>query len=223
MLTKITIEFVLFVAYIAALVFWPARTFAYPGGWALLALMVVGGVAITAWLARHDPRLLRERMASPVQRGQELWDRVFLICLMLFFTAWLAFSAWDAARHSFVAVPLLVQALGALGVVAYMVGGWATFRENSFAAPVVKLQQGQKVIDTGPYSVVRHPMYATGLGLFIGAPLLLGSWWGLLGSAVLVAGIAWRSVNEERVLRAELPGYDAYTKRVRYRFVPGVW
>jgi len=222
-LVKMTLQFVLFVVYLGAAVFWPAGTLAYPGGWALLVLMVIGGVAIMAWLARNDPSLLRERMASPVQPGQEWWDRVFLTLLMVGFTAWMVFSAWDAARHGFRAVPVWVQALGALGLVAYMLGAWATFRENSFAAPVVKLQQGQRVIDTGPYALVRHPMYAAAIGLFLGLPLLLGSWWGLLGSAVLIAGVAWRSVNEERVLRRELPGYGEYMQRVRYRFVPGMW
>jgi len=104
-----------------------------------------------------------------------------------------------------------------------MWGAWRTFRENSFAAPVVKLQEGQKTIDTGPYAIVRHPMYASALALFIGAPLLLGSYLGLVGSVVLILAIAWRAVNEERVLRASLKGYDDYMKRVRYRFAPGVW
>jgi protein-S-isoprenylcysteine O-methyltransferase Ste14 len=223
MLGKVAIQFFLLALYLVGVLFWPARTFAYPGGWALIGLMMAGGAAITAWLARHDPGLLRERMRSPLQRGQQGWDRAFLLFLMVSFTAWLAFSAWDAARHDFRAVPRWLQAVGALGVVAYMAGAWVTFRENHFAAPVVKLQEGQKVIDTGPYAIVRHPMYASALGLFLGTPPLLGSWWGLLGSAALIAGVAWRSVNEERVLRADLPGYEAYTKRVRSRFVPGVW
>jgi protein-S-isoprenylcysteine O-methyltransferase Ste14 len=223
MLGKVAIQFVLLTLYLVAVLFWPAGTFSYPGGWTLLALMMIGGVAITAWLVRHDPGLLRERTASPLQRGQAPWDRAFLLFLMVSFTAWLAFSAWDAARHDFRAVPRWVQAVGALGVVAYMAGAWATFRENHFAAPVVKLQPGQTVIDTGPYAIVRHPMYASALGLFGGTPLLLGSWRGLLGSALLIAGVAWRAVQEERVLLADLSGYEAYTQRVRSRFVPGVW
>lgn len=221
--TAILVQFGFFIAYVAATTFWPAGTLAYPAGWALLLLMVAGGLAITVWLARHDPALLRKRMSSPIQHGQESWDRIFLAVLMVGYTAWMAFSSWDAARHSFVAVPFLLQAVGAFGVAFYMWGAWRTFRENSFAAPVVKVQEGQHVIDTGPYAVVRHPMYAAALGLFIGAPLLLGSYWGLIGSALLALAIAWRAVNEERVLRAHLDGYDAYAARVRYRLVPGLW
>jgi protein-S-isoprenylcysteine O-methyltransferase Ste14 len=96
-------------------------------------------------------------------------------------------------------------------------------RENTFAAPVVKIQEGQRVIETGPYAIVRHPMYASALFLFIGVPLLLGSWLGLAFSALLILAIAWRAVQEERVLRAELRGYEDYTTRVRYRFIPFVW
>src|SRR6185436_905280 len=121
----------------------PAGTLAYPGAWVLLALMVGGGLVITGWLYRHDPGLLRERLASPVQRGQETWDRVFLIALMIGFTAWLAFAAWDAARQGFAAVPPSVKALGVVSLAIYMLGAWLTFRENRFAAPVVKLQEGQ--------------------------------------------------------------------------------
>jgi protein-S-isoprenylcysteine O-methyltransferase Ste14 len=88
---------------------------------------------------------------------------------------------------------------------------------------VVKIQEGQRVIDTGPYAIVRHPMYTSGLMFFIGLPLLLGSWIGLAFSALFILGIAWRAVREERVLRAELSGYDDYAARVRYRFIPFVW
>ena len=219
----IIVQFIFFAAYIAACTFWPAGTWNYPAAWVLLIEMMIGGVAITIWLAQHNPSLLRERMGSPVQRGQEAWDRVFLILLMAGFTAWLAFSAWDASQHDFLAVPAWLQAIGAVAVAFYMWGAWRTFRENSFAAPVVKLQEGQKTVDTGPYAIVRHPMYASALALFIGAPLLLGSYLGLLGSVVLILAIAWRAVNEERMLRASLKGYDDYMRRVRYRFAPGVW
>src|SRR6185295_2004979 len=120
----ILVQFGFFIAYVAATTFWPAGTFCYPAGWTLLILMVVGGVAITVWLARHDPALLRKRMSAPIQRGQESWDRIFLVVLMLGYTLWMAFSSWDAARHGFVAVPLLVQGVGALGVAFYMWGAW---------------------------------------------------------------------------------------------------
>jgi protein-S-isoprenylcysteine O-methyltransferase Ste14 len=139
------------------------------------------------------------------------------------FCGWLAFMGWDAARTGFTAVPPWLQALGALAILINMLGTWWTFRENAFAAPVVKIQAGQRVIGTGPYAIVRHPMYASALFLFIGVPLLLGSWWGLAVSAIFVLAIAWRAMREERVLRAELSGYAHYAARVRHRFIPFIW
>jgi protein-S-isoprenylcysteine O-methyltransferase Ste14 len=209
--------------FMAALILWPAGTLAYPGAWAFIALFTAGGTAMILWLSKYSPSLLRERMASPVQRGQKPWDRAFLIVFMLGFLGWIAFMGWDAARTGFNAVPVWLQVLGGLGVAINMLGTWRTFRANTFAAPVVKIQEGQRVIDSGPYAIVRHPMYASALLLFIGTPLLLGSWLGLALSALLILGIAWRAVREEGVLRAELRGYDDYAARVRYRLIPFVW
>ena len=98
-------------------------------------------------------------------------------------------------------------------------------RENSFAAPVIRLQteRGHRVISTGPYAIVRHPMYSGTVLFFVGAPLLLGSWWGVAMSPLLAVLFAGRIVIEERALTAGLPGYADYTARVRYRLVPGLW
>lgn len=210
-------------ALMAVSILWPAGTLAYPGAWAFIALFAVGGVAMTFWLSKHSPSLLRERMASPVQRDQKRWDRAFMVLFILGFFGWVAFMGWDAARTDFAAVPRYLQALGGIGMAIYMLGAWWTFRENAFAAPVVKIQEGQRVIDTGPYAIVRHPMYASALLLLIGLPLLLGSWLGLAFSSFFILGIAWRAVQEERALRAELSGYEEYVARVRYRLVPFVW
>jgi protein-S-isoprenylcysteine O-methyltransferase Ste14 len=100
-----------------------------------------------------------------------------------------------------------------------------TFAANSFAAPQIRLQaeRGQRVIDTGPYAFVRHPMYAGGAVYLLGMALLLGSWWGLLGAALLIVTFGLRAVGEEKMLRAGLAGYEDYARRVPYRFLPGVW
>jgi protein-S-isoprenylcysteine O-methyltransferase Ste14 len=209
-------------AFMAVLLLWPAGTLAYPGAWGFIGLLAAGGAGMIFWLSKHNPSLLRERMA-PVQRAQKPWDRVFLVLLMLSFFAWMAFMGWDAARSGFAAVPPWLQGTGGLLMVIEMLGVLWTFRENAFAAPVVKVQEGQRVITTGPYAIVRHPMYASGLLFFIGVPLLLGSWAGLAFSALFILAIAWRAVREERVLRAELSGYEDYAARVRYRFIPFVW
>lgn len=217
------LQLVAWMVFMAALLLLPAGTLAYPGAWILMGIFAIGGVVMILWLSKRSPRLLRERMASPLQRAQEPWDRIWLSIFMLAFCIWMAFMSWDAARNGFTAIPLWLQMLGGLAILLEMIGvGW-TFRENTFAAPVVKIQEDQQVIDTGPYAVVRHPMYTSALLFFIGLPLLLGSWIGLALSALFILGMAWRAVHEERTLRAKLRGYEDYAARVPYRFIPLVW
>lgn len=222
-MTRIWLQLVVWTLFMAGLVMWPAGTLAYPAGWALIALYAIGGVAMILWLAKHSPSLLRERMAGPVQRNQKPWDRVWLPLFIAAFCFWTGFMSWDAARTGFTAVPAWLQVVGGLLILLNSAGTFWTFRENAFAAPVVKIQEGQRVIDTGPYALVRHPMYASALLLFVGMPLLLGSWRGLALSAILILAIAWRAVHEEQALRQELPGYADYAGRVRYRFAPLLW
>jgi protein-S-isoprenylcysteine O-methyltransferase Ste14 len=131
----------------------------------------------------------------------------------------------DAKRFHWSGVPLALQITG-FGLIC--LGGyvvWLTFKENSYAAPVIKIQKerGHLVVSTGPYAHVRHPMYAGALLFIAGMPLLLGSWWGFAAGAVLTLLIAVRAVLEERTLAAELAGYADYAARVRYRLVPRVW
>ena len=222
-MTVYMLQLLVWTVFMGVLIFWPAGTLAYPGAWVLLALFVVGGVAMVLWLSKRSPSLLRERMASPLQREQKPWDRVWLMAFIIGFCAWMAFMGWDAARTGFTAVPVWLQVLGALFIVANGAGTFWTFRENAFAAPVVKIQEGQKAIDTGPYAFVRHPMYTSTIFLLIGLPLLLGSWTGLALSLVFILGVAWRAVHEEGALRDELQGYSDYAARVRYRLIPHLW
>jgi protein-S-isoprenylcysteine O-methyltransferase Ste14 len=219
----LTLKIIGWTAVMAVVLLWPAGTLAYPGGWAFVVLFAAAGWAISVWLYRYNPRLLRERMASPIQREQKAWDRAFLSAFILAFFGWMAFMARDASHSNFAAVPSWLQLVGAVGVGLGFFGGWLAFRENTFAAPVVKIQEGQKPIDTGVYRIVRHPMYAGAIVYLLGMPLLLGSWRGLALTPILIGAVAWRIVREERTLRAELPGYDEYTARVRYRLIPHVW
>jgi protein-S-isoprenylcysteine O-methyltransferase Ste14 len=138
---------------------------------------------------------------------------------------WLVLMALDAVRFRWSQVPLWAQALGAILIALCMYMAYLVFRENSFAAPTVKMQteRGHRVVTSGPYAYVRHPMYAGALLYFIGTPLLLGSWYGLAAAPLMVAILAVRAVKEERMLAEELAGYRGYAARVRYRLVPWVW
>jgi protein-S-isoprenylcysteine O-methyltransferase Ste14 len=202
----------------------PAGTLDWPAAWGFLAEMGVLSLALGLWLARHDPALLAERLGSPFQRTQKTWDKIFVAVLMVLYFGWLVLIGLDA-RWGISRVPLWLQALGALGVALSTYVTFLTFRENSYAAPVVKIQRerGHRVVSTGPYAYVRHPMYAGGLLTFVGMPLQLGSWLGLAAVALLVPLLAFRMVMEERTLATELDGYRDYAKRVRWRLVPRIW
>jgi protein-S-isoprenylcysteine O-methyltransferase Ste14 len=214
----------LWLAFFALLLFVPAGTLRWPGAWVFLAIMVVTSLGGMIWLARHDPALFKDRTRPPFQRDQKLWDKVLMGAFLPLWIGWFVLMGLDR-RFAWSSVPVGGQALGVvlIGLCLYLC--WLVFRENSFAAPVVKLQKerGHKVVTSGPYAYVRHPMY-TGIILFVlGAPLLLGSWWGLCLAPLLILMLGFRAVMEERMLTAELDGYADYAARVRYRLVPLLW
>jgi protein-S-isoprenylcysteine O-methyltransferase Ste14 len=225
LLGKALLEVVAEFAVFAALLFVPAGTLLWPAGWAFMALFFGFTLAMVLWLAREDPELLAERMSSPIQRGQPLWDKVFVAALTLLFLAWLIVMPLDAVRFGWSEVPGWLQFLGALGVVLSFYLMFLTFRENAYLAMVVKLQEqrGQSVVTTGPYQYVRHPMYSSVFLFLPAVALLLGSWWGLLLCVVLLGLLVWRIPLEERMLENGLAGYEEYERNVRYRLIPRVW
>ena len=208
----------------ALVLFLPAGTIAWPAGWIDLILLY-GWLLVGIWLLlKYNPGLLEERI-NLSQSNQKAWDKVFILLFYLFFFAWLVLMPLDAVRFHWSQVPLVLQVAGAVALVGSFFLISLTFRENSFLSPTVRIQEERRhtVISTGPYQYVRHPMYAGGLLLFLGTPLLLGSWYGLLLALVMIPGGAVRAVLEERVLREELPGYEAYMAQVKYRLIPYVW
>ena len=210
---------------LAGVLFASAGTVGWPSGWVYLGLFAALSLGISLWLADADPGLLRERLASPYQKGQKAFDRVFMSLVMVVYLGWTVLMGLDARRFAWSHVPVALQALGAALIAASYLGVAWVFAANSFAAPVVRIQaeRGQTVIDTGPYAVVRHPMYAFAALQFVGAPLMLGSWWGLAVVPVAYLGLAWRIFGEEQAMREELAGYGDYARRVRFRLLPGVW
>lgn len=225
MIARLVVQTVVWLAGMGVVLFGAAGTLAWPGAWCYLAEVGVLGLWVGVWLAGHDPGLLNERMSSFLQHGQSAWDKLFMVCVSVGWCAWLMLMGFDARRYRWTSMSLSLQVLGALAILVSIVAIRAVFRANSFAAPVVKIQaeRGHKVSDSGPYAYVRHPMYAWAIPFLVGTPLLLGSWFGFACVPVLIVGLAVRAVLEERVLCAQLDGYDEYAARVRYRFVPFVW
>jgi len=208
----------------ALFLFLSAGTLAWLAGWVFLVLFFSFVFALTLWLLRHNPGLLRERMTIS-RPDQKVWDKVFFVLLQVVFLAWLVTMPLDAVRFHLSQVPAWLQVAGAIVLVCSFYLFFATFRENSYLSPMVRLQKdrGQTVVSTGPYHFVRHPMYAAALLFLLGTTLLLGSWYGLLLALLLMSLIARRAVLEERTLREELQGYDAYMTQVQSRLIPHVW
>jgi protein-S-isoprenylcysteine O-methyltransferase Ste14 len=215
----------LWLAGVAALLFLPAGTIRWPGAWVFLLETGGCGLATQLWLARHDPELLAERRSPLVRRKQAGWDKVMMRIVPVLWLGWLPLMALDAVRFQTSHVPVWLQGVGALAFAASFFIVYLAYRSNSYASPVVRIQRerGQKVTTTGPYRFVRHPIYAGGILSYLGVPLLLGSWYGLVMAPIMSVLLAVRAAMEERLLKAELDGYAEYVARVRYRLIPMIW
>ena len=219
------VQTIVWFGLMGAIIFLAAGTTAYVGGWLYLGVMIVISALFGTLMLCIDPGLLRERLRPPVQKDQPLADKLVLISVLLLVLGALGFMAADAARwHWSIMAPAVQWAGCGLLLAAYSFMYW-TMRTNSFAAPVVKIQKdrGQVVITTGPYAIVRHPMYFGALFYFAGTSLVLGSWWGLATVPIFALLLSIRIGIEEKTLRMGLEGYDDYTRRVRWRLIPFIW
>jgi protein-S-isoprenylcysteine O-methyltransferase Ste14 len=206
----------------AALIFVPAGTLNYWQGWAFLATFVFCTLIITVYLARNDPKLLGRRITAGPQAEKEPAQKVIAALIIFLFAALLVFSALDW-RFKWSPVPPWVSIAGDLFIfLSYLFFIWV-FRENSYGSSTIQVTEDQKVVSTGPYAIIRHPMYAGAIVMFAGIPLALGSWWGLFFFFLTMPILVWRLLDEERLLHKNLPGYTEYTQKVPYRLIPFVW
>jgi protein-S-isoprenylcysteine O-methyltransferase Ste14 len=210
----------------ALLLFVPAGTLHWWRAWVFLAVTVAVMAAAIFSILPDNADLFSQRAKGVIQKGQPLWDRVLAILLVVSYAGQIVFISLDVFR--FHLVPKPGGLVSFLGLALYVAGWWImtlAMKVNPFAVPVVRLQEErhQRVIDTGVYAVVRHPMYTGFVPMVVGPALWLGSYVAALLAIVPIAVLATRSVFEERFLKRELKGYEAYTKKVRYRLIPFVW
>ena len=204
------------------LLFGAAGTVRYWQAWVYLIIFLGGSLATTVYLMQNDPALLRRRMSGGPTAEKEPTQRRIMFLASLGFVALLMVPAVDR-RLGWSAVPVPVVIAGDALVAVGLFLIFLVYRENSFTSATIEVVEGQRLISTGPYAIVRHPMYASASLYLLGTPLGLGSYWGLLALALMVPVLTWRLLDEERLLARDLPGYTQYQRRVRYRLVPWVW
>jgi protein-S-isoprenylcysteine O-methyltransferase Ste14 len=204
------------------ILFCTAGTLHYWQAWDCLAAFTGGSALVTAYLVRHDPALLERRMRGGPTAEKEPRQRIIMSFTTAGFLAHMVVPALDH-RFGWSAMPLWVPIAGDVLILIGLYIVYLVFRENTFTAATIQVAENQKVISTGPYAIVRHPMYAGALLYLLAMPIALGSWWGLVAFAATFPFLIWRIFEEEQLLSRQLPGYTDYCARVRWRLLPGVF
>jgi protein-S-isoprenylcysteine O-methyltransferase Ste14 len=206
----------------ALLLFIPAGTVRYWQAWLYLSIFFGAAALTTMFLMRKDRALLERRLRGGPSAEKQPTQKFIMLCTSVDFSALLVVPALDH-RFGWSTVPLAGvlagEALVAVGFYLILL----VYKENTFTSATIEVAAGQKVISTGPYAILRHPMYASALLYLAGTPLALGSYWGFVPLAGMLPFLIWRLLDEERFLALNLPGYTEYQKKVRHRLVPRIW
>jgi protein-S-isoprenylcysteine O-methyltransferase Ste14 len=203
----------------ALLLFLPAGTIYYWQAWVFMVLFFIPMTLLAAYLFKCSPELLKRRLDTKEKKpGQSVLAKLFYLTVCSFFVI----SGLDR-RYGWSSVPFAIIIISQIFFLAGYLFLFLTFRENKYLAHTVVVTKDQQLVSTGPYAVVRHPMYLSELIMFIFAPMALGSYWGVVPNIFLILILAIRIVTEEQVLLSELKGYRDYTQKTRYRLIPGIW
>jgi protein-S-isoprenylcysteine O-methyltransferase Ste14 len=207
---------------LGALLFLPAGTFNYWEAWVFIAVFIACNLPLTVWVAINDPQLLERRMRAGPTAEKEKSQKIIMTIVFLSLAVAVLVPALDR-RFGWSDVPTSVVILGDALIALSYIGFYIVFKENTYGAATVRVEENQRVISTGPYAIVRHPMYAAALILMLGIPLALGSWLGLLAFVPGIPALVWRILDEERLLKRDLPGYAEYMQRAHFRLIPGLF
>jgi protein-S-isoprenylcysteine O-methyltransferase Ste14 len=207
---------------LALCLFLPALTIHYWQGWVFLFVFSISALMITIYLMEKDPKLLERRVNGGPASEKEKSQKIIQIMASVAFLAIIVFPAIDH-RLSWSVVPVYVVLIGDILVATGFYLVFLVFKENTFTSAVIEVSEGQFIISTGPYAVVRHPMYIGALVLLTGIPVALGSWWGLLTIIPITLVIIWRLLDEEKFLLKNLPDYFEYQQKVKFRLLPFIW
>jgi protein-S-isoprenylcysteine O-methyltransferase Ste14 len=219
---KTWVSLVALTVVMGLLLFLPAGTLRYWQAWVYLGIFAGASGLISVYLLRKDPALLERRMRGGPTAEKETVQKIIMLFTSAGFIALLVVPALDY-RFGWSAAPFAVVIAGDSLVAVGFYFIFLVYKENTFTSATIEIAENQKVISTGPYALVRHPMYASGLLYFAGTPLALGSYWGLAALAFVMPFLIWRLMEEEKFLAKRLRGYVEYQKQVRHHLVPYVW
>ena len=210
---------ILVVTGLCAILFIPAGTLAYWEAWIYLAILLIPMFVVFRYLLKNSPQLLERRMQ--MREREEPQKRIVKLSLFFFLVAYML-PGFDRRWEWSDVPPPVVIASDLLVMLGYGII-FLVLRENQYASRIVQVEQGQKVISTGPYAYVRHPMYLGAILMYLASPLALGSYWALLPAVLIIPILVARILNEEKLLQGELTGYRQYSQVTRYRLLPGIW
>lgn len=219
LIIMVLVRTLLFMIIMIAMFFLPAGSFAYWEAWVYLILILVSMLAFLAYFLKADPELLERRMRSKEKETeQRLIIGIMSVCFIFIFLI----PGFDQ-RFGWSRVPVIMVIIADIVVLLGYGFVFLVLRENSYASRIIEVEKDQKVISSGPYAMVRHPMYVGVAMMFLFTPLALGSYWALIPSILMIFVLVPRIFNEEKVLERDLVGYREYMQKVRYRLIPGIW
>lgn len=214
-----TIRLVIGMPIIGLLFFWPAGTFIYWQAWLWMAVLFLPLMGMFIYLIQRDPALLERRVRTGEQRPEQ---RRIIAVSALFLILIFLLPGFDK-RFGWSSVPIWLVLLADIVVIVGFLLNFLVIRVNTYASRVVEIQDGQQVITSGPYALVRHPMYLSIILILLATPIALGSYWGIIPTLAYLPLLAARAKNEEELLINDLPGYREYMQKTRYRLFPGIW
>jgi protein-S-isoprenylcysteine O-methyltransferase Ste14 len=220
--TKAWLALIALAFVMAAVLIVSAGTLHYWQAWVYLAVFFGASIFHTLYLMKHDPMLLQRRLKGGPTAERERTQRIIMLGTSIGFMALLVVPGLDHRfQWSLVPLPIVIAGNVLIAAGCYII--FLVFRENTFTSATIEIAPDQKVISTGPYAWIRHPMYAGGLLYLLGMPLALGSYWGFLALVATMPFLLWRLFDEEKFLVKNLSGYSDYMQRVRWRLVPGLF
>jgi protein-S-isoprenylcysteine O-methyltransferase Ste14 len=217
------LKILLVITFASGVLFISAGSISWLSAWVLILLFFGYLVFVLIWGVRSSPELMIER--GKIESNVKSWDKLINALYAVFLVLMLVIAGFDSQRYGWTDVSIGLRVLGFAGMIF---SGWLMWRamsENAYASRWARVQEdrGQKVVTTGPYALVRHPMYLGVIVLVFSSPLALGSYWGLVPGALIGLLYVIRTILEDRMLKEELVDYEEYAMRVRYRLIPGIW